>query len=58
MSGPAKPSTVREPLRVALEALDALADAAERAGCAALFIEASAARGTLPEAAEFDGVNP
>lgn len=58
MSGPAKPSTVAEPLKAALETLQALADASERAACAALMIEAHNARAILAEAAEFDGVNP
>lgn len=58
MSSPAKPSTVAQPLKAALIALSALADAAERAACAGLLIEAHSAMAGLAEAAEFDGVNP
>lgn len=57
MNGPAKRSTVVEPLKAALEALQTLADAAERAACAGLTVEAHGARAMLAEAAEFDGVH-
>lgn len=58
MTAPRSPSSVSEPLRQALEALETLRHAAERAACAALFIESIQAAAALGDAADFDGVTP
>ena len=58
MSGRHIPTEFVDSLCVLLAQLGTVAEQAEGAGCPALWVEASAARAMLEEAAEFDGVHP